>query len=263
MSVVPLKRVNAPEFVLEAHGVVVSYGSRRRPGTPALEGGELSLRRGESVAIVGESGSGKSTFAKALVGLVQPVGGEILLDGAPVGARRSREQIRRLQMVFQDPSSSLNPSMTVGRMLEELIRFHRMVPRGRTTERAQELLEMVGLPRSTFSALPRRLSGGQRQRVGIARALAVEPTVLIADESTAALDVSVQAAILNLLSGLRSELGLTLLFISHDLSVVRHISDRVIVMKDGRIVEDRDVDGLFDAPESEYTRTLLAAAPRL
>lgn len=262
MSVVPLKRTSTSRFVLEAHGVTVAYGTRRNP-TVALEGGELSLTRGESVAIVGESGSGKSTFAKAIVGLVRPREGEILLEGEALGASRTREQIRRVQMVFQDPSSSLNPSMTVGHMLEELIRFHRMVPRARTTARANELLDMVGLPRSTFTALPRRLSGGQRQRVGIARALAVEPSVLIADESTAALDVSVQAAILNLLVGLRSELGLTLLFISHDLSVVRHISERVIVMKDGRIVEDRDAISLFESPREDYTRQLLAAAPRL
>lgn len=262
MSVLLLKRTAAPDVVLEAHGLTVAYGSRRHPAI-ALEGGELSLRRGESVAIVGESGSGKSTFAKALVGLVQPRAGEILLEGERLGAKRSRQQIRRVQMVFQDPSSSLNPSMTVGPMLEELIRFHRMVPRPDTTARANELLEMVGLPPSVFTALPRRLSGGQRQRVGIARALAVEPSVLIADESTAALDVSVQAAILNLLARLRSELGLTLLFISHDLSVVRHISERVIVMKDGRIVEDRDAESLFEAPQQDYTRQLLAAAPRL
>ncbi|GAA4156829.1 ABC transporter ATP-binding protein [Leifsonia shinshuensis] len=263
MTVLPLRSRRPSEFVLEAHGVTVSYGSRRHHGPLALDGGELSLRAGESVAIVGESGSGKSTFAKALVGLVPCIGGELRLEGERLGQRRSREQVRRLQMVFQDPSSSLNPSMTVGRMLEELLRFHRMVPKARVRERARELLEMVGLPASTITALPRRLSGGQRQRVGIARALAVEPTVLIADESTAALDVSVQAAILNLLARLRAELGLTLLFISHDLSVVRHISDRVIVMKDGRIVEDRDTAGLFAAPGADYTRELLAAAPRL
>ncbi|WP_052357576.1 ABC transporter ATP-binding protein [Leifsonia aquatica] len=262
MSVLPFVRETASETVLEARGVTVAYGSRRHP-VLALEGGELALGRGESVALVGESGSGKSTFAKVIVGLVRPRAGEILLDGEHLGSRRTRDQIRRVQMVFQDPSSSLNPSMTVGRMLEELIRFHDMVPRWETRARAIELLEMVGLPGSTFTALPRRLSGGQRQRVGIARALAVEPSVLIADESTAALDVSVQAAILNLLARLRSELGLTLLFISHDLSVVRHVSDRVIVMKDGGIVETGDVDGLFDAPREEYTRQLLAAAPRL
>lgn len=262
MTVLPLRARRPSEFVLEAHGITVRYGTGRHSAPPALDGGELRLRRGESVAIVGESGSGKSTFAKALVGLV-PCSGELRLEGEPLPRRRTREQVRRLQMVFQDPSSSLNPSMTVGRMLEELIRFHGMAPRGQAAARAVELLELVGLPASTSTALPRRLSGGQRQRVGIARALAVEPTVLIADESTAALDVSVQAAILNLLARLRAELGLTLLFISHDLAVVRHISDRVIVMKDGRIVEDRSAAELFDSPQAEYTRALLVAAPRL
>lgn len=263
MTVLSLRSRRPAEFVLEAHRITVSYGSHRRPGPLALDAGELSLRQGESVAIVGESGSGKSTFAKALVGLVPYTSGELRLEGELLGERRSREQVRRLQMVFQDPSSSLNPSMTVGHMLEELIRFHRMVPKARVSGRAKELLEMVGLPASMITALPRRLSGGQRQRVGIARALAVEPTVLIADESTAALDVSVQAAILNLLARLRAELGLTLLFISHDLSVVRHISERVVVMKDGRILEDRDTAGLFASPDADYTRELLAAAPRL
>lgn len=262
MTVVTSNRSRPSGFVLEARGITVTYGTRRHPAPPALDSGDLGVRPGESVAIVGESGSGKSTFAKAMVGLV-PYSGELRLEGELLSGRRTREQIRRLQMVFQDPSSSLNPSMTVGRMLEELIRFHDMTPRGRVSARAQELLEMVGLPASTFSALPRRLSGGQRQRVGIARALAVEPSVLIADESTAALDVSVQAAILNLLARLRAELGLTLLFISHDLSVVRHISERVVVMKDGRIVEDREAGALFASPEADYTRSLLAAAPRL
>lgn len=248
--------------ILEARGVTVEYG-RGRHRVIALDSADLAVRAGESVGIVGESGSGKTTLARALVGLVPPSAGQILLDGAPVGRRRSRTQIRSLQMVYQDPSSSLNPSMRVGQMLTELLRYHRVVPPGEVRERSFALLEMVGLPASAHDARPRDLSGGQRQRVGIARALALEPSVLIADESVAALDVSVQAAILNLLIDLRDRLGLTLLFISHDLSVIRHISDRVVVMRDTRILDDRPAVELFGDPSHPYTRELLAAAPHL
>ncbi|WP_449282478.1 ATP-binding cassette domain-containing protein [Leucobacter sp.] len=249
--------------VIEARDLSVHYGRTRRSGPPSLDSASLTVRAGESVGIVGESGSGKSTLARAIVGLVPLTTGELRLDGELIGRRRTRGQVRRLQMVFQDPSSSLNPSMTVGSMLEELIRFHRLASGPRVESRVRELLAMVGLPDSAFHALPRRLSGGQRQRVGIARALAVEPAVLIADESTAALDVSVQAAILNLLMRLRDELGLTMLFISHDLAVVKHISERVIVMQGGRLVEDRPAELLFAEPAHPYTRELLAAVPRL
>lgn len=249
--------------VLEATDVTVYYGRPHRGSPPALDSINLTVQAGESVGIVGESGSGKSTFAKALVGLVPIAQGEIRLEAQRLEHRRTRDQVRRLQMVFQDPSSSLNPRMTIGPMLEELIRFHQMAAGPAVRTRARDLLNMVGLPDSAYGALPRRLSGGQRQRVGIARALAVEPTILIADESTAALDVSVQASILNLLSQLKRELGLTLLFISHDLAVVRHISERVVVIKDGVLLEDRLTEELFAEPENEYTRQLLAAVPRL
>lgn len=250
-------------LVLEAAAVTVHYGSPRKGARAALNSIDLPIRAGESVGIVGESGSGKSTLAKALVGLIPISSGEIRLGGAPVDLRRSREQVRQLQMVFQDPSSSLNPRMSIGPMLEELVRFHRLASGAGAKAKARQLLDLVGLPSSAYHALPRRLSGGQRQRVGIARALAVDPAILIADESTAALDVSVQAAILNLLMHLKRELGLTLLFISHDLAVVRHISERVVVMKDGVLVEDRPAADLFAEPEQAYTRQLLAAVPRL
>jgi ABC-type glutathione transport system ATPase component len=213
------------------------------------------------VGIVGESGSGKSTLAKALVGLVPVREGQILLEGVPVRRARTRQQIRDVQMVFQDPSSSLNPSLRVGAMLAELLRFHQVVDPHDTRRRSLELLEMVELPSSVADALPRQLSGGQRQRVGIARALALDPAVLIADESVAALDVSVQSSVLNLLTRLRTELGLTLVFISHDLSVIRHISDRVVVMRNGEILEDCAVEDLFAAPSHPYTRMLVDAAP--
>jgi oligopeptide/dipeptide ABC transporter ATP-binding protein len=166
-------------------------------------------------------------------------------------------------MVFQDPSSSLNPSRTIEQTLSELLRFHRLVSADRIRDRAGELLELVELPTSLLSAYPRRLSGGQQQRVGIARALALEPDVLIADEAVAALDVSVQASVLNLLVKLRQDLELTLLFISHDLLVVRHISERVLVMYLGRVAEDRPTEDLFTDPRHPYTVALMAAAPRL
>lgn len=259
--------------LLDARDLTVSYrgGSallarlRRRPvpDVHAIEGIDLAVERGSVVGIVGESGCGKSTLAKALVGLAPLAGGSIALDGERLGARRTREQTRRVQMVFQDPSASLDPSMTIGQTLCELLRVHRMVPPAAVQKRAEDLMERVELPVSLLQAYPRRLSGGQRQRVGIARALALEPEVLVADESVAALDVSVQAAILNLLQRLRAELGLTILFISHDLAVVRHLCDRVVVMYLGTVVEDRPTEDLFDDPRHPYTAALLASAPRL
>jgi oligopeptide/dipeptide ABC transporter ATP-binding protein len=229
----------------------------------AVDGVDLVLERGASVGIVGESGCGKSTLAKALIGLVPLAGGTIAFEGSQLVGRRDRATMRRIQMIFQDPSSSLNPSRTVRQTLRELLRVHRMVPADRVEERAGELLELVELPRSLLAAYPLRLSGGQRQRVGIARALALEPDILIADEAVAALDVSVQASVLNLLSRLRRDLGLTLVFISHDLAVVRHISERVVVMYLGRVVEDRPTRDLYSGPRHPYTVALIAAAPRL
>jgi oligopeptide/dipeptide ABC transporter ATP-binding protein len=238
---------------------------RRRPrrAVVAVDGISFEVARGASVGVVGESGCGKSTLARALTGLVPVAAGSIGFEGAELGARRERSTMRRIQMVFQDPGSSLNPSRTVGQTLTELLRVHRMVPTDRVRERAGELLELVELPSSLLAAYPRRLSGGQRQRVGIARALALEPDVLIADEAVAALDVSVQASVLNLLSRLRRELGLTLLFISHDLAVVRHVSERVLVMYLGRIVEDRPTADLFADPRHPYTIALMGAAPKM
>jgi oligopeptide/dipeptide ABC transporter ATP-binding protein len=212
---------------------------------------------------VGESGCGKSTLARALVGLIPLTAGSISFDGAELGRRRDPATLRRIQMVFQDPSSALNPARTIGATLTELLHVHRMVPTNRIRARAGELLELVELPPALLGAYPRRLSGGQRQRVGIARALALRPDILVADEAVAALDVSVQASVLNLLVRLRQELGLTLVFISHDLAVVRHISDRVIVMYLGRVVEDRPTEDLFTDPRHPYTAALLAAAPHL
>jgi len=229
----------------------------------ALDGIDLEVDRGRSVGIVGESGCGKSTLAKALVGLVPITSGNILFDGQELHERRERAMRRRIQMVFQDPSSSLNPARTVGQTLDELLRVHGIVPADRIARRSAEILELVELPSTLLSAYPRNLSGGQRQRVGIARALVLEPDVLIADEAVSALDVSVQASVLNLLSDLQRRLDLTLLVISHDLAVVRHISERIVVMYLGRIVEDRPGEDLFEDPRHPYTSALIAAAPTL
>jgi oligopeptide/dipeptide ABC transporter ATP-binding protein len=232
------------------------------PILTAVDGISFEAERGESIGIVGESGCGKSTLAKAITGLVPVASGSISLDGRELAGKRDQALRRRIQMVFQDPSSSLNPSLTVEKMLSELLRVHQVVPRDEIADRCAELMDLVELPQSLLEALPRRMSGGQRQRVGIARALALEPDVLIADESVAALDVSVQAPILNLLNSLRDNLGLTLMFISHDLAVVRYVSDRVIVMYLGTAVEDRPTAQLFDDPRHPYTKALMAAAPK-
>ncbi|MGH3277449.1 MAG: ABC transporter ATP-binding protein [Streptosporangiaceae bacterium] len=230
----------------------------------AVDGVDLTIGRGESLALVGESGSGKSTLARALTGLVPLDAGEIQLDGRVLRrGRRSRGDQRAIQMVFQDPYSSLNPRLTVGGMLTELLRVHAIVPRSQVDAHSAELVGLVGLSPESLHAYPRQFSGGQRQRVAIARALALRPDLLVADEPVSALDVSVQATILNLLQDLRASLGLTLLLISHNLAVVAHLCDRVAVMYLGRIIEVAPTRELFAAPRHPYTSGLLAAIPRL
>ena len=257
--------------LLSATGLSVTFGtgtivSRLRHEARvlrAVDGVDLELRRGEALALVGESGSGKSTLARALTGLVPLAGGEVRLDDRVLRSRRRRVDQRRIQMVFQDPYSSLNPRLTVGGMLAELIRVHHVVPRSEVATFSRDLLGMVGLGEDALTAYPRQFSGGQRQRVAIARALCLRPDVLVADEPVSALDVSVQATILNLLRDLRAELGLTLMLISHNLAVVRHLCDRVAVMYLGRIIEVGPTEQLFADPQHPYTRGLLAAIPRL
>ena len=229
----------------------------------AVDGVDLDLSRGEALALVGESGSGKSTLALTLAGLRAADRGEIRYEGRRLPDRRSRADQRRIQMVFQDPYSSLNPRLTVGSMLAELLKVHHVVPRSEVEAYSKELLRLVGLGEDALRAQPRQFSGGQRQRVAIARALSLRPDILVADEPVSALDVSVQATILNLLRDLRAELGLTLLLISHNLAVVRHLCDRVAVMYLGRIVEIGPAAELFKNPRHPYTQGLLAAIPRL
>jgi oligopeptide/dipeptide ABC transporter ATP-binding protein len=262
----------ADEALLSATGIRVSFrvGSQlaarirhEERVLRAVDNVDLDLRRGEALALVGESGSGKSTLALALAGLRRADQGQIRFDGRVLSGRRSRADQRRIQMVFQDPYSSLNPRLTVGGMLSELIRVHHIVPRAEVESFSRELVGLVGLGADALPAYPRQFSGGQRQRVAIARALALRPDILVADEPVSALDVSVQATILNLLRDLRAELGLTLMLISHNLAVVRHLCDRVAVMYLGRIVEVAPTRELFSAPRHPYTRGLLAAIPRL
>jgi oligopeptide/dipeptide ABC transporter ATP-binding protein len=228
-----------------------------------VAGVDLGVQPGEVLGLVGESGCGKSTLARCIVGLYQPTAGEVLWQGQPLSARRDRAQRRRMQMVFQDPYSSLNPRMTVRQTLSELLRVHRLVPRSQIDARCRELMDLVGLGERSLDAHPRQFSGGQRQRVSIARALALEPDMLIADEPVSALDVSVQATVLNLLDELRRQLGLTMLFIAHNMAVVRHVCDRVAVMYLGRIVETAPTAELFTNPRHPYTQGLLKAVPRL
>jgi oligopeptide/dipeptide ABC transporter ATP-binding protein len=229
----------------------------------AVDGVDLELAKGETLGLVGESGCGKSTLGRAIVGLCDPTSGTVTYRGEALTADRERAQRRRIQMVFQDPYSSLNPRMTVKQTLSELLKAHDMVPKSGVDARCRELLDLVGLGERALDAHPRQFSGGQRQRVSIARALALEPELLIADEPVSALDVSVQATVLNLLEELREKLGLTMLLIAHNMAVVRHVADRVAVMYLGRIVEQAPTDELFTNARHPYTQALLTAVPRL
>ncbi len=236
---------------------------RARSMITAVDAASLEVGAGRIRGLVGESGSGKSTLARVICGLHPTDGGSVIFDGQPLPYRRSREQRRRIQLVFQDPYASLDPRMTVGQLLGELLRYHKIVPRAAVRNRCRELLELVRLPAELLDARPAGMSGGQRQRVAIARALALEPRLLVADEAVSALDVSVQAGIVNLLADLRDELGLTILFIAHDLAVVRSLCDDVSVIIDGTIVEHGSRDAVFSDPQHPYTEQLLAAVPRL
>ena len=229
----------------------------------AVDGVNLAVHRGETLGLVGESGCGKSTLSRCAAGLYVPTSGSVRYAGVPLQGTPTRSQRRLVQMVFQDPYSSLNPRMSVGQTLGEVLRYHRIVPRAQVATRVRELIDLVGLPQRAVDQLPRSFSGGQRQRIGIARALALEPKVLIADEPVSALDVSVQANIINLLLDLKETLGLSMLFVSHNMAVVRQISDRIAVMHDGVIVEEGKTSQVFQHPQDPYTQLLLASVPRL
>ncbi|MEM1209351.1 MAG: oligopeptide/dipeptide ABC transporter ATP-binding protein [Planctomycetota bacterium] len=230
----------------------------------AVDGVSFHVARGETLGLVGESGCGKSTVGRTLLRLVPPTAGRVSFDGQDVlsaSASELRALRRRMQMVFQDPAGSLNPRMQVGKIVGEPIEVHKLAKGAEVEDRVAELMKKVGLEPEMMSRYPHEFSGGQRQRIGIARALSVEPEFIVCDEPVSALDVSVQSQILNLLADLRDELGLSYLFIAHNLAVVEHFCDRVAVMYLGRIVELADRDTLYRNPQHPYTKALLSAAP--
>jgi oligopeptide transport system ATP-binding protein len=260
-----------PEVLLEVRNLVKHFPlgggflSGFRGIVRAVDGVSFTIRRGETLGLVGESGCGKTTTGRCILQLERPTSGSIVFEGrelTTLDERQMRPLRRKIQVIFQDPYSSLNPRMTVGQMIDEPLAVHRIVPDpARRRERVNELLVRVGLLPPHARRYPHELSGGQRQRVGVARALAMEPSLIICDEPVSALDVSIQAQIINLLEDLQAEFHLTYLFIAHDLAVVRHISDRVAVMYLGGIVELADRQDLYDDPLHPYTKALLAAVP--
>lgn len=248
--------------VLEVRDISVAYGSGKKTSI-AVEHVGFTVERGRTLGLVGESGSGKSTIGMAILGLVPITAGDIRLLGRPVhglGPRERRALGKVRQVIFQDPYSSLDPLRTIGYSLAEPARFHGMTATA-ARARARELVRKVGLDDSALERHPAQFSGGQRQRIAIARALMTDPEFLVCDEPVSALDLSVQADVMNLLTALQRELGLSLLFISHDLAIVRQISDDIVVLRGGRIVEAASTERLFAAPRDEYTRALLDAVP--
>jgi oligopeptide transport system ATP-binding protein len=264
--------MNAPPPLLAVRDLRVYFTARGGVFQPkhivrAVDRVSFELARGRTLGLVGESGCGKTTLSRAVLRLIPATSGSVVFDGRDVFAlppNEMRRLRRRMQIVFQDPQSSLNPRLRIEQIVGEALSVHRLVrTRGERRERVASLLKRVGLNVEDMNRCPHEFSGGQRQRIGIARALALEPSLLICDEPVSALDVSIQAQILNLLADLQRDLGLSYLFIAHNLAVVRHICDEIAVMYRGQIVEHAPTDELFDNPRHPYTRTLLAAAPTL
>lgn len=251
--------------LLEVHDLSVTFDvGRRKPPFRAVDGVSLTVDPQETVGIVGESGSGKTTLGRAILGLTRVASGTVAFDGKDIthaGHRERRRLSSEMQVVFQDPYSSLNPTRTVGQTLAETLRVHKKLSRSEVDERVASMLERVGLPGDAAGRYPGNFSGGQRQRIAIARALIVQPRLVICDEPVSALDLSVQAQALNLLRELQEELHVSYLFIAHDLDVVRHLSDRILVLYRGQVMEEGEADRVYSAPAHPYTRALLDAAP--
>jgi ABC-type microcin C transport system duplicated ATPase subunit YejF len=249
------------DLLIEGRGLVKEYGGRR-----VVDGVSFSIRRGETLGLVGESGSGKSTVARMLLRLVEPTAGDVLYEGHDLlaaGSQKMRAMRRRMQIVFQDPYAALNPRMRVREILAEPFAIHGEKPAGGLEMRLAEMLRTVGMDGSALQRFPHEFSGGQRQRINIARALALKPEFLVLDEPVSALDVSVGAQVVNLLRDLQREYGLTYLFISHSMPLVRYLCGRVAVMRQGRLVELGECEQVCDAPRKEYTRRLIAATPEM
>jgi oligopeptide transport system ATP-binding protein len=243
------------------HGILVD---REVDQVRAVDGISFQIERGETLGVVGESGSGKSTACRAVLQLIEPTSGSIRFEGreiAGLGRRQMRPLRREMQMVFQDPQASLNPRKRVGQIVGDPLRLQKVASGSDLRRRVQELLERVGLSSEHYNRFPHEFSGGQRQRIGIARALALKPKLVVCDEPVSALDVSIQAQIINLLDDLQDEFGLAYLFVAHDIGVVRHISDRIAVMHHGKIVEQGTADEVCERPRDDYTKKLLAAVP--
>ena len=259
----PPLTISEHDAIVEVRDLELEFRQRRQAPKRVLDGISLSVRRGETLGLVGESGCGKTTLARAIAGLIPQTSGTVHFDGRDTSELRGdqwRAQRRRVQVVFQDPFGSLNPKRRVGAIIGDPFRIHGVAAGRERQERVQELMELVGLNPEHFNRFPSQFSGGQRQRIGIARAIALRPELVILDEPVSALDVSIQAQVLNLLDDLQRELGLTYLFISHDLAVVRHVCDRIAVMEGGRIIELGDAESVAGAPQQPFTQRLLAAA---
>lgn len=258
-----------PTNILEVRGLRVWFPVKKgifgriAGHVKAVDGVSFELRRGETLGLVGESGSGKSTVARAILGLNRPKDGEIVFNGADRRNWSDLEYHRKVQVVFQDPLSSLNPRHTILEALTEGLVYHKLCRHEERRARALALLESVGLSGAALDRFPHEFSGGERQRICIARAMALEPELLICDEAVSALDLSIRAQILDLLQGLKARHGLSLLFITHDIGVVQHIADRVLVMHKGRIVESGFCSEVLKAPKEAYTRALIAAVPKI
>ena len=258
------------EPLLEVDGLTKHFplrgalSERRGEAFVAVDGVSFSIGPGETLGLVGESGSGKSTLCRVALQLLKPTSGSVRFEGREIAglSRRAMRPLRReMQMVFQDPYASLNPRKRVGQIVGDPLRLQGVGSSAERRRQVQEMLERVGLSPEHYDRYPHEFSGGQRQRIGIARALVLRPKLIVADEPVSALDVSIRAQIVNLLADLQDEMGLSYLFVAHDISIVRHVSDRIVVMHGGKIVEQGDADQICDRPSDEYTRTLLASVP--